>query len=296
MNTTNHQKEIVATRTGGFGGSDSKMFLKVGKKGIESLSATDIRRIKVAAGIVEHVQITETDAMKAGRLFEDKMYKEFPYGRETKLVDTKIYPKNFKLFAHADLYLPTTKVVYECKYVQKTTDEVIKQYEAQLQWYYMLNQSKVVLLHGIGDIFPFQLKGYNYTEIEKDDAVIELLLKGIRLIDEHWTEIISMNIDNNVLFEDAVLPFELSIFEELAEVNSKIKELEKRSTELKERVLNTMMSYNSNVFESENVKILVVKESISVSFDKDKFFNEHPEVNESDYQKVTQKKSFLKIN
>jgi len=44
------KREIVETRKGGFGGSDAKMFYKVGLKGLSALSDTDKRRIAVALG------------------------------------------------------------------------------------------------------------------------------------------------------------------------------------------------------------------------------------------------------
>ena len=49
-----HKTEIITSRKGGFGGSDAKMFLKVGKNGIESLSETDKMRIAVALGQIPY--------------------------------------------------------------------------------------------------------------------------------------------------------------------------------------------------------------------------------------------------
>ena len=46
-----HQKEIEQSRIGGFGGSDAKMFYKVGLKGMSALSATDMKRIAAAKGL-----------------------------------------------------------------------------------------------------------------------------------------------------------------------------------------------------------------------------------------------------
>ena len=71
MQRDKHTQEIEATRIGGFGGSDAKLFYKIGLKGIESLSNTDKKRIRVAKGIDERKSISDTPAMAKGRAFED---------------------------------------------------------------------------------------------------------------------------------------------------------------------------------------------------------------------------------
>ena len=60
------KNEIIESRTGGFGGSDAHIFLKVGKYGITSLTDSDKKRIAVAMGLVEYEPIKPTKAMEAG--------------------------------------------------------------------------------------------------------------------------------------------------------------------------------------------------------------------------------------
>ena len=69
--TTNHKNEIEATRVGGFGGSDAKMFYKIGLKGLSALNNTDKKRIRVAKGIDEYKPAPVSEAMQRGHDFED---------------------------------------------------------------------------------------------------------------------------------------------------------------------------------------------------------------------------------
>ena len=66
-----HQQEIEQSRVGGFGGSDAKMFYKIGLNGLSALSNTDKMRIRVAKGIDEYKPVMQTEAMQKGHDFED---------------------------------------------------------------------------------------------------------------------------------------------------------------------------------------------------------------------------------
>ena len=71
MDAVQHQSEIERTRVGGFGGSDAKMFYKIGLKGLSALSNSDKKRIRVAKGIDEYKPIFQTEAMRKGHEFEE---------------------------------------------------------------------------------------------------------------------------------------------------------------------------------------------------------------------------------
>ena len=106
MKSTNHKNEIEATRVGGFGGSDAKMFYKIGLKGLSSLNNTDKKRIRVAKGIDEYKPITVNDAMQRGHDFEDWYEKQSfaPLNAEREVAISSMLAKNFKTFAHADFF------------------------------------------------------------------------------------------------------------------------------------------------------------------------------------------------
>ena len=104
-----YKKEIVKSRVGGFGGSDAKMFYKVGLNGLSALSDTDKRRIAVALGQAEFVETYTTDAMEAGNEFErwlavNSYTVETGWENNFFLTSEIIKPNNFKIFAHADFY------------------------------------------------------------------------------------------------------------------------------------------------------------------------------------------------
>ena len=71
MTTINHTNEIEVTRVGGFGGSDARLFYKVGLKGLSALTNSDKKRIRVAKGIDEYKPVFVNDAMQRGHDFED---------------------------------------------------------------------------------------------------------------------------------------------------------------------------------------------------------------------------------
>ena len=192
-----HQQEIESTRVGGFGGSDAAMFLRIAKKGsVEGLSNTDLYRIAVAMGIKPYAPVSPTEAMNNGHIFEDSYARYLdaqgkPYQREVKLI-AKCQPENFHIFAHADFTFDgkvyktndTFIFVHECKFIadeSKTTDDVAKTYEAQLQWYYLMGAEYVDLIRGYGD--PQHPK-MEIFEVDKDENIIDNLKLGIRLLDE----------------------------------------------------------------------------------------------------------------
>lgn len=192
-----HQMEIENTRVGGFGGSDAAMFLRIAKKGgVEGLSNTDLYRIAVAMGIKPYAPVSPTEAMNNGHIFEDSYARYLnaqgkPYEREVKLI-AECQPRHFAIFAHADFTFngkiyktnDTFIFVHECKFIQDqstTVEEVAKNYQAQLQWYYLLGAEFVNLIRGYGD--PQHPK-MEIFEVDEDEEIINQLKEGILLLDE----------------------------------------------------------------------------------------------------------------
>ena len=48
-----HEEEIKTSRVGGLGGSDAAMVLKIGRNGLQALSNTDVKRLRVMLGLDE---------------------------------------------------------------------------------------------------------------------------------------------------------------------------------------------------------------------------------------------------
>ena len=125
-----NDEELKRSHANGFGGSDAKMFAKIGAKGIESLSTTEKKRILVALGKMEAEDFGGNVYTEAGHLFEDYCANaalSICKGMEReKYMEAEGMAKHFKVFAHADFYDEATNTVVECKYSQ---DETMKVYE-----------------------------------------------------------------------------------------------------------------------------------------------------------------------
>ena len=295
-----HQEEIQATRVGGFGGSDAKIFASIAKKGLENIGQTYLRRIAVAMGLVEYQAIPQTEAMAKGHEFEDRL--ELTYAclpetmqleRETKLELGEFWfsPKDFKIFAHADFYIKSEKKVLEAKYIENidtTTFEVAEKYKYQLQWYYLLGAESVTLVRGYGEEMQVE-----EMEIVVDNAIINELIAGIVELDKA----ISNGWQPTLLTDYS----EEDIPEDVANSLTKINSLQ-REVDTLQKEIDTEKEYIKFWMETSNVKNLVnpyisvayVAPSVSTAFDSKKFKEENSDLF-ARYQKEQKKAGFIKI-
>ena len=297
-----HQQEIENTRVGGFGGSDAALFLRIAKKGgVEGLSNADLYRIAVAMGIKPYVPVPVTEAMQNGHTFEDSYARYLdaqgkPYKREEKLV-TKKQPKNFKIFAHADFTIDgevyktndTFIFVHECKYIQDqatTTEEVAKNYQAQLQWYYMLGVEYVNLIRGYGD--PNHPK-MEIFEVDEDENIIDALKLGIRLLDEAISDGWVPEIEEEYAaamsekMQNIIADYERLKFEKNA-IDEKLDELQKQ-------IIEYMSICNVAKINGTLGTISRTADSVVESFDSTKFKKENAELYNQYLKKSTRKGS-----
>lgn len=290
----NDQKqEIIATRKGGFGGSDAKMFYKVGQKGIEALSDTDKRRIAVALGQIEHIETPTTEAMEAGNEFEKWLGENiYPGGKNNfRIEPEKPLSTNFKVFAHADFYYSTLGTVIEAKYTSSDADQTIRDYMPQLQWYYMLGADDVFLNKGYqGE--PFEINDAFF--IDRNEAYIKKLIKGIKLVDA-FCDTFAYDPKDEWSIND-LLPYEQSAVVKMTSVLSEIKRMEQEAEELKSKLLDTMLKYNVKSLKHDDYTLTVVPEGVTSRFNKAKLLKDHPEIKESDYTTLSERKAYLKIN
>lgn len=297
-----HQQEIETSRVGGFGGSDAAMFLRIAKKGsVEGLSNTDLYRIAVAMGIKPYVPVSPTEAMQNGHIFEDSYARYLdaqgkPYQREVKLV-VKKQPENFKIFAHADFTFDgkvyktkdTFIFVHECKFIadeSKTTDDVAKTYEAQLQWYYMLGAEYVDLIRGYGD--PQHPK-MEIFEVDEDENIIDNLKMGIQLLDEAISDGWVPEIEEEFVgglsekMQNIIADYERLKFEKSA-IDEKLEELQKQIVEY--MTIGNVAKINCTLG-----TISRTADSVVESFDSKKFEKENPDLYNQYLKKSTRKGS-----
>ena len=298
----NHQQEIENTRVGGFGGSDAALFLRIAKKGgVEGLSNTDLYRIAVAMGIKPYAPVPVTEAMNNGHTFEDSYSRYLdaqgkPYQREVKIMAKK-QPKHFAIFAHADFIFDgkvyktndTFIFVHECKFIQDqstTVEEVAKNYQAQLQWYYLMGAESVDLIRGYGD--PQHPK-MEIFEVDEDENIIDNLKMGIQLLDEAinngWVPEIEEEFVGGLSekMQNIIADYERLKFEKSA-IDEKLEELQKQIVEY--MTIGNVAKINGTLG-----TISRTADSVVESFDSKKFEKENPELYRNYIKKSTRKGS-----
>ena len=293
MKSTDHNKEIEATRVGGFGGSDAKMFYKIGLKGLSSLNNTDKKRIRVAKGLDEYKPITVNEAMQRGHDFED-WYEEQPFApiAEREVYFSADLATNFKTFAHADFYAKADKEVWELKCVQNP-ENAKSDYFSQLQWYHLLGAKNVWLVICDSSL-SFEDGTYIYPKfIERDGHIIEIIKNGIKLLDDNWN-----NLDLEVgedWIESDLLPFEKEDITVFASYLQRIQQLEELAEESKLKVFNFMRDNGIKSLKSDYYTVTFIPESTTATLDKKKLFTAHPEIKEQDFLKISPKKAYITV-
>lgn len=302
-----HQEEIKATRVGGFGGSDAKIFASIAKKGLENIGQTYLRRIAVAMGLQEYQAVPLTEAMAKGHEFEDRL--ELTYSclpetmqpeRETKLELGEYWfsPKNFKVFAHADFYLKNEKKVLEAKFIEDadtTTFEVAEKYKYQLQWYYLLGADSVTLIRGYGEEMQVE-----EIEIVADNVIINELIAGIvkldKAISDGWQPTLLTDYSEEDIPEDVAnsLTKINSLQREVDKLQREVDKLQKEIDTEKENIKFWMETSNAKNLVNSYISVAYVAPSVSTAFDSNKFKEEQPDLF-AKYQKEQKKVGFIKI-
>lgn len=290
-----HRREIESSRVGGFGGSDAKMIYKVGLKGLSSLNNSDKVRIRVAKGLTPYKAIQQTAAMEKGHAFEDWFATAFEkrlhnFSRE--MLMSAQMARNFKTFAHADFATHDGKNVIELKCIADIKD-ADKAYMEQLQWYHMLGAEKVALVVCNSFEVDFE-KGLQYPiEIERNEGIIDILRNGIKLLDDNWNDL-DLRIGDEWNEED-LFPAEQR---EVAVMTSYLRDIEilqKAVEDRKAKLFNFMEKNNIKAIKSDAYDIIYVPAGQTSCFDKAKLLKDHPEINEQDYTKMSERKAYLTI-
>lgn len=296
-----HQQKIEKSRVGGFGGSDAKMFYKIGLNGLSALSNTDKMRIRVAKGIDEYKPIMQTEAMQKGHDFED-WYADWwedcfggairDFKREHKVETDVKMALNFNVFAHADFYSIEYRRAIELKCVSDVV-KVHNDYMAQLQWYYMLGCKTVVLIVCDSKFDDFYDGLQDPAEVEKNKHYIETLRHGIKLLDDNWDDLdlkIGDEWDESDLF-----PSEQKEVQLMTSYLQQIKAMELQIEEGKAKLLDMMTESGVKSIKSDAYNITVVPPGTTSRFDKKKLLSDYPEINEADYTATSDRKAYLKI-
>lgn len=286
-----HADEIKNTRKGGLGGSDAAILMRIAEGGLAALTATDMARLCVMVGKKEQPDFGGNAYTAAGHAFEDFAEKNIPFGAggyEREKVLSQNLALNFKTFAHADFACPDGTVL-ECKYVQQTTDACAKKYYAQLQWYYVLGAKNVVLYHGTGSVEPFEPAEAVLRKIPRDDHAIELLLTGVKLLDEALSGGWLPELQEKELLENAPEIVQAA-FGQLVDIKAQSKALDERKKQANDVIKEYLEGFGlTGIVAGGETKQQVIynKAGVTKTFDAAKFLEEHPEFDLPKYWKIT---------
>lgn len=290
-----HQNEIENTRVGGFGGSDAKMFYKIGTKGLGSLSNSDKMRIRVAKGITPYNSIPQTAAMRKGHDFEDWFADEFKHHADKIDRERKISARlavNFDTFAHADFSSKNGKAVIELKCVSDP-DKAVDNNIEQLQWYHMLGVESVHLAACDSAEESFEDGLRDPVCVERNEAMIQTMMHGIKLLDDNWFTL-DLRVGDEWSDED-LFPSEQSEVREMAQYLREIKSMEAIIEERKAKMCEFMEKNNIKSIQSDMYSITMVPACTTSRFDKGKLLKDHPEINEADYTTTSERKAYVTV-
>ena len=295
-----HAEEIKTSRVGGFGGSDAAMVLKIGRNGLQALSNTDVKRLRVMLGLDEPCNFGGNAATEAGHAFEDfiaerlKMIYPLGFEREAKMIGEDF--GSFKTFAHAD-YLVTEDHVIECKFVQDTTQNVLAKYYAQLQWYYYLGADCVTLCHGVGGVEPFNVTDYTFLDVPRDESAVEAIRNGLRLILEYCENEQAGSAPVDVDMQAKQRKLVRKYFTRKRKVDAMTAEMEQIKAELQTEMEAGNIAKVSGALDSNNTAVVIFRKgSTRRTLDTTKALAKYPELNEQgDLWKTTTAKSSLTI-
>lgn len=295
-----HAEEIKTSRIGGLGGSDAAMVLKIGRNGLQSLSNTDVKRLRVMLGLDEPCNFGGNAATEAGHAFEDfiaerlKMIYPLGFEREAKMIGEDF--GSFKTFAHAD-YLVTEDHVIECKFVQDTTQNVLAKYYAQLQWYYYLGADCVTLCHGVGGVEPFNVADYTFLDVPRDESAVEAIRNGLRLILEYCQNEQAGSAPVEVDMQAKQRKLVRKYLTRKRKVDAVTAEMEQIKAELQAEMEAGNIAKVSGAIDKENAAVVIFRKgSTRRTLDTTKALAKYPELNEQgDLWKTTTAKSSLTI-
>lgn len=295
-----HSEEIKTSRVGGLGGSDAAMVLKIGRNGLQALSNTDVKRLRVMLGLDEPCNFGGNAATEAGHAFEDyiadrlKMVYPLGFEREAKMGGEDFGA--FKTFAHAD-YLVTSDHVIECKFVQDTTQNVLAKYYAQLQWYYHLGADCVTLCHGVGKVEPFEVIDYTFLDIPRDDQAVSDIREGLRLILEYCETEQAGNAPVEADMQAKQRKLVRKYFTRKRKADALAAEMEQIKTELQEFMEQNNISKISGAIDNFASAVVIFRKcSTRRTLDATKALARYPELNEQgDLWKTTTAKSSITI-
>jgi hypothetical protein len=287
-----HAQEIMQTRVGGLGGSDANILLKIGRGGLGMLVATDHKRLAIMTGKCVQENWGGNAYTNAGHAFEEWAEQNAPlkgmgYEREKKMINR--FAVNFQTFAHADFYADGD--VVECKFVQKPTNIVVGTYYAQLQWYYLMGAKNVYLFHGTGQADPFEVEETFLEKIERDEDTIKLLLAGIETLDRALTDGWEPDVTDKVTVGDTpeIVRDAFAKMKAIKETKKVLEEQEKEAKAVLKEYVEGFGLAGIVADDGSKNQIVYTRAGETRTFDVEKFKQDFPKLDLSEYWKVSKR-------
>lgn len=294
MKKLNHSEEIKATRVGGFGGSDAAMVLAMAERiaSGEPLTTAQKHRMLQLKGMEARPDF-DSPEIQAGRDFEDEVAKQLePMGwdRETYMQphpnSSPAVRQHFKVFAHADFWNPVTNTVTECKWSRKFSHEGLeKQYQAQLQWYYMIGADAVCLTSDTAD-------GRKTTDVARDAKMVDALAEALWTIDMAFD---TLDLTINEKSCDELPPEIAALLKDIESMTILIAQDEEMLKAKKAELLAYMEGNNLNKVTTATASMTYTAPSSSIGFDAKKFEKDHPDLFAAYRTKITKKSGYLTV-
>ena len=318
----NYKEDIIQTRTGNVGSSDSKMLQQIAELGQVPTSAK--KRLAIVKGFCENPNIT-TPAMRLGDYVEqmtfESLHSQDARWESNKFLKSEKYSrKNCGCITHIDYWLQDDdkKVITigEQKATVHNYQQAYDEYKFQIYHHYLLTKEyadkigyKVNVLFCVYDTNGIE-EGHEYEPSR-------LTVKQLRMLEKHsksYHLAEAMNIIDNFLetfteyYEDEVdgnlLPEKVKTeFDQVTTFLTEIKEREKKVEDFKKKLTEFMISKGIKGIKTDAWAITLVNESESVNVDYKAIFANEIEAKKprianklkKKYKKVTKKKAYVMI-
>ena len=318
----NYKDDIIQTRTGNVGSSDSKMLQQIAELGQVPTSAK--KRLAIVNGFCDNPNIT-TPAMRLGDYVEqmtfESLHSQDARWESNKFLKSEKYSrKNCGCITHIDYWLQDDdkKVITigEQKATVHNYQQAYDEYKFQIYHHYLLTKEyadkigyKVNVLFCVYDTNGIE-EGHEYEPSR-------LTVKQLRMLEKHsksYHLAEAMNIIDNFLetfteyYEDEVdgnlLPEKVKTeFDQVTTFLTEIKEREKKVEDFKKKLTEFMISKGIKGIKTDAWAITLVNESESVNVDYKAIFANEIEAKKprianklkKKYKKVTKKKAYVMI-
>lgn len=292
----NHKSDIIETRSIGFGSSDAKMIVSVGKN--KRLNKTAEDRIAVLLGMKEKKNFS-TPSTKYGDFIEDCIFR---YLQVNARFNKCVFESNpfyeisdlkyrFKVFNHIDVEAKghSNIVWFEVKATNDDLKTTFKKYKEQLAWHYWILKNIYKDKYKEKDIKLYLV--HYHTE----DKVSDFDPSRISILEYKEDSVILKNIENGLFFIDGMIDsFEYTesqnlnvtaLPDELQKQLDEIYVFKKREAEMKAKIKNftskmysLMIDKGIDSIKTKTLTITKISPSESRSIDLELLQKNHPRI------------------